>query len=153
MANTFHLKIVTVDGRRHPMANTFHLKIVTVDGLAFEGDVQRLMFRSTHGDLAILARHINYCTAVGMGTAHVVLEDGSERTAACIGGMCSMMDNECHLLPTTWEWSEDIDVERAEAAKVRAEAKLREEKLSEEARLLTESKLYRALVRIGSARH
>ena len=135
------------------MANTFHLKIVTVDGLAFEGDVQRLMFRSTHGDLAILARHINYCTAVGMGTAHVVLEDGSERTAACIGGMCSMMDNECHLLPTTWEWSEDIDVERAVAAKVRAEAKLREEKLSEEARLLTESKLYRALVRIGSARH
>ena len=135
------------------MANTFHLKIVTVDGLAFEGDVQRLMFRSTHGDLAILARHINYCTAVGMRTAHVVLEDGSERTAACIGGMCSMMDNECHLLPTTWEWSEDIDVERAEAAKVRAEAKLREEKLSEEARLLTESKLYRALVRIGSARH
>jgi F-type H+-transporting ATPase subunit epsilon len=135
------------------MANTFHLKIVTVDGLAFEGDVQRLMFRSTHGDLAILARHINYSTAVGMGTAHVVLEDGSERTAACIGGMCSMMDNECHLLPTTWEWSEDIDVERAEAAKARAEAKLREEKLSEETRLLTESKLYRALVRIGSARH
>ena len=135
------------------MANTFHLKIVTVDGLAFEGDVQRLMFRSTHGDLAILARHINYCTAVGMGTAPVVLEDGSERTAACIGGMCSMMDNECHLLPTTWEWSEDIDVERAEAAKVRAEAKLREQKLSEEVRLLTESKLYRALVRIGSARH
>ena len=135
------------------MANTFHLKIVTVDGLAYEGDVQRLMFRSMHGDIAILARHINYCTAVGMGTAHVVMEDGSERTAACIGGMCSMMDNECHLLPTTWEWSEDIDVERAENAKVRAEAKLREEKLSKETRLLTESKLYRALVRIGSARH
>ena len=135
------------------MANTFHLKIVTVDGLAYEGDVQRLMFRSTHGDLAILARHINYCTAVGMGTAHVIMEDGSERTAACIGGMCSMMDNECHLLPTTWEWSEDIDVERAEAAKARAESKLREEKLSEEARLLTEAKLCRALVRIGSARH
>ncbi len=135
------------------MANTFHLKIVTVDGLAYEGDVQRLMFRSTHGDLAILARHINYCTAVGMGTAHVIMEDGSERTAACIGGMCSMMDNECNLLPTTWEWSEDIDVERAEAAKARAETKLREEKLSEEARLLTEAKLYRALVRIGSAKH
>ena len=135
------------------MANTFHLKIVTVDGLAYEGDVQRLMFRSTHGDLAILARHINYCTAVGMGTAHVIMEDGSERTAACIGGMCSMMDNECHLLPTTWEWSEDIDVERAEAAKARAESMLREDNLSEEVRLLTDAKLYRALVRIGSARH
>ena len=134
------------------MANTFHLKIVTVDGLAYEGDVQRLTFRSVHGDLAILARHINYCTAVGMGTARVLLEDGTERTAACIGGMCSMMDNECHLLPTTWEWSEDIDLARAEAAKERAEQKLKEEKLSQEVRILTEAKLYRALVRIGSAK-
>ena len=50
------------------MANTFHLKIVTVDGLAFEGDVQKVTFRSTHGDLAIMARHINYCTPIGMGT-------------------------------------------------------------------------------------
>ena len=135
------------------MANTFQLKIVTVDGLAYEGDVQRLTFRSIHGDLAILARHINYCTAVGMGTARVLMEDGTERTAACIGGMCSMLDNECHLLPTTWEWSEDIDIERAEAARDRAEQQLREAAaLSEEARIRTESKLYRALVRIGSAK-
>ena len=135
------------------MANTFHLKIVTVDGLAYEGDVQRLTFRSIHGDLAILARHINYCTAVGMGTARGLMEDGTERTAACISGMCSMLDNECHLLPTTWEWSEDIDIERAEAARDRAEQQLREAAaLSEEARIRTESKLYRALVRIGSAK-
>ena len=135
------------------MANTFHLKIVTVDGLAFEGDVQRVTFRSTHGDLAILARHINYCTPIGMGTARVLMEDGTERTAACIGGMCSMMENECHLLPTTWEWSEDIDVDRAEAAKERAEAVLRDTRISEETRIRTEARLYRALVRLGSAKH
>ncbi len=135
------------------MANTFHLRIVTVDGLAYEGDVQSVTFRSTHGDLAILARHINYCTPIGMGTARVLMEDGTERTAACIGGMCSMMDNKCRLLPTTWEWSEDIDVERAEAAKERAEAILRDSKLSNEAKIRTEARLYRALVRIGSAKH
>ena len=135
------------------MANTFHLKIVTVDGLAFEGDVQKVTFRSTHGDLAIMARHINYCTPIGMGTARVLLEDGTERTAACIGGMCSMMENECHLLPTTWEWSEEIDVERAEAARERAEAVLRDTRISEETRIRTEARLYRALVRLGSAKH
>ena len=87
------------------------------------------------------------------GTARVLMEDGTERTAACIGGMCSMLDNECHLLPTTWEWSEDIDIERAEAARDRAEQQLREAAaLSEEARIRTESKLYRALGRIGSAK-
>ena len=91
-------------------------------------------------------------TAVGMGTARVVFADGTERKAACIGGMCSMMNNECNLLPTTWEWSEDIDVERAEAAKERAEKQLQEEKISEETRARLEAKLYRALVRIGSAK-
>lgn len=134
------------------MAATFHLQIVTVDGLAYEGDVQRLTLRSTHGDISILARHINYCTPVGMGTARVLFEDGTERRAACIGGMLSMMDNECRLLPTTWEWSEDIDLERAESAKVRAEEKLREARLTREAKILTEAKLFRALVRIGSAK-
>ena len=48
------------------MANTFNLRIVTVDGLAFEGEVESVTFRSSHGDLAILARHINYCTPIGM---------------------------------------------------------------------------------------
>ena len=54
------------------MANTFHLQIVTVDGLAFDGNVQSVTLRTVHGDIAILARHINYCTAVCMGTARVL---------------------------------------------------------------------------------
>ena len=133
------------------MANTFHLQIVTVDGLAYEGNVQSVTLRTVHGDVAILARHINYCTPVGMGTARVLFEDGTERTAACIGGMLTMMRNECRLLPTTWEWSDEIDLPRAEAAKERAEARLKED-LSEEIRVLTEARLARALVRIGSAK-
>lgn len=134
------------------MANTFHLQIVTVDGLAFDGNVQRVTLRTVHGDIAILAKHINYCTAVGMGTARVLCEDGTERTAACIGGMISMMENECRLLPTTWEWSDEIDLERAESAKARAEAALQKGGLSDEEQILIEAKLMRALVRIGSAK-
>ena len=96
---------------------TFHLQIATMDGNVFDGQVQSVSCRTIHGDLAILARHMNYCTAIGMGTAHVVLEDGTDRKAACIGGMLTMMNGECRLIPTTWEWSEDIDVARAEKAK------------------------------------
>ena len=53
---------------------TFHLQIATMDGNVFDGQVQSVSCRTIHGDLAILARHMNYCTAIGMGTAHVVLE-------------------------------------------------------------------------------
>ena len=56
-----------------------------------------------------------------MGEAHIVLEDGTRRNAACIGGMLSMMNGVCRVLATTWEWEEDIDAERAQNAKKRAE--------------------------------
>ena len=89
--------------------STFPLRIGTPDGLLFEGDVERVVCRSVGGDLAILARHCNFCTALGMGEASVVMEDGTRRTAACIGGMLSVMNGTCRLLATTWEWKEDID--------------------------------------------
>lgn len=133
------------------MAATFHLQVVSMDGLEYDGTVQRIMLRTVSGDVAILARHMNYCTAIGMGTASVVMEDGSTRTAACIGGMLSMMNNECRVIPTTWEWKEDIDIPRAEAAKQRAEEQLKNEKLDKQTRVRMEAKLYRSLVRLGTA--
>jgi F-type H+-transporting ATPase subunit epsilon len=94
---------------------------------------------------------MNYVTAIGMGTATVVFEDGTERKAACIGGMLSMMNNLCRVIPTTWEWGDEIDVKRAMEAKKRAEERLQESNLEKQARVNAEAKLYRALVRIGSA--
>ena len=130
----------------------FHLQVVSMDGPIFDGNVQKIMLRTIDGDIAILARHTNYCTAIGMGTAHILLEDDSEKTAACIGGMISVMDGECRVIPTTWEWSDEIDIERAEAAKKKAEQRLADEKLSKQAHINAEAKLRRALVRLGTAK-
>ena len=128
---------------------TFPLQIGTPDGLQFKGDVERVVCRSITGDMAILAGHCNFCTALGMGEAHVVLEDGTRRVAACIGGMLSMMNGECNLLATTWEWKEDIDVERASNAKKRAEELLAKGGLSDREYKIAEAKLHRALVRLS----
>ena len=129
--------------------NTFSLRIGTPDGLLFEGNVNRVKCRSITGDLEILANHINFCTALGMGEAEIELEDESRRVAACIGGMLSVMDGSCHLLATTWEWKEDIDADRAEAAKTRAEKLLAQSNLSEKEAKVAEAKLHRALVRLS----
>ncbi len=131
---------------------TYHLQVVSLDGTAFEGEVEKIMLRTVDGDVEILARHTNYCTGIGMGTAHVTMADGSEKKAACIGGMLSVMDGEVRVFPTTWEWSDEIDVERAHAAKAKAEETLQDAQISKEARVRAEAKLYRALVRIGSAK-
>ena len=130
---------------------TFELSIGTPDGLLFHDQVERIIVRSVTGDLAILADHINYVTALGMGESTVVLEDGSRKTAACIGGMLSVMDGACHVLATTWEWKEDIDVERAQNAKNHAEDLLKTKLEGKELRL-AEAKLNRALVRLSVAK-
>ena len=131
---------------------TFQLQVVTMDGLQYEGEVERVMLRTVHGDVAILARHINYCTAIGMGVAKVYQPDGTIRKAACIGGMLTVMDGKCRVIPTTWEWGDEIDVERAQKARERAEERLHDDKLSEQAHVRAEAKLYRALVRLGASK-
>lgn len=128
---------------------TFPLRIGTPDGLLFEGDVERVVCRGITGDLAILAGHCNFCTALGMGEAHVILEDGSKKEAACIGGMLSVMNGTCRVLATTWEWKEEIDRERAETAKKKAENLLAKGGLTDREYKMAEAKLQRALVRLG----
>ena len=66
--------------------SSFPLKIMTPDGTAFDGQVQSVSCRTITGQVQLMARHIDYCTALGMGEAHITLEDGTQRSAACMGG-------------------------------------------------------------------
>lgn len=129
--------------------STFHLKISTPDGLAFDGDVERLRVRMIDGDVCLLAQHTNYVSAVGAGEAAIVLADGQKRRAACIGGMLAMIDNEASLIATTFEWADDIDLERAQRAKAAAEARMAAAKNDKRELTLAAAKLQRALVRIN----
>lgn len=124
----------------------FKLKIVTPDGLIFDGEAEELIVRTTGGDVAILARHMNYVAPLGMGRA-VVVSGGKRRTAACIGGMLSVSDGEVTLVPTTFEWSDKIDLERAERSYQRADKVLHDSSASGTDIALAEARLHRALVR------
>ena len=139
---------------------TFHLTVVTPDGCAFDGQAERVVCRAIDGDLAILAKHGDYCTALGMGEAHIVDADcprrraapvgtppAPPRRAACMGGMLSVLDGEVRLVATTWEWAEEIDQARAEASKKRAEEILAQKDLDKRDYEMAQARLKRALVR------
>lgn len=126
--------------------NTFALKIVTPDGICFEGDAQKLVVRTTSGDVGILAGHINYVAPLGMGEATVMV-DGEKRRAACIGGMVSVVDGKVTLLPTTFEWAQSIDVERAKLSEQRAHQVLGDSTASDTEIVMAKARLRRALVR------
>ena len=125
---------------------SFPLKIVTPDGLIFDGEAEELVVRSTTGDVAVMAHHTNYATPLGMGRA-LVIADGVRRTAACIGGMLSVVNGAVTLVPTTFEWADKIDLQRANVAYDRANAVLKNPNSSETDLRLAEAKLRRALVR------
>ena len=124
----------------------FALKIVTPDGLQFDGQAEELIVRSTSGDLGILAGHTNCVAPLGMGRATVVV-DGKPRYAACIGGMVSVLDGVVTLVPTTFEWADKIDADRAEVSYQKAQNVLQNKDATATDIRLAEARLRRALVR------
>ena len=124
----------------------FALKIVTPDGLEFDGQAEELIVRTTTGDLGILAGHINCVAPLGMGRATIVT-GGKKRYAACIGGMLSVVGGNVTLVPTTFEWADEIDTARVDASYARAQSVLSNKSASEADIKLAQARLRRALVR------
>ena len=127
--------------------STFHLQIVTPDRMVFDGMAQSIILRTANGDVCILARHIDYAAPLGIGVARVTDENGKTRTAACSGGLLSVSGGEVRVLATTFEWSDEIDAERAAQAQKAAEEKLRAMQRDDVDYALAEAKLKRALIR------
>ena len=126
---------------------SFPLKIVTPDGLIYDGAAEMVIVRTITGDMAFLAKHINCVAPLGMGRA-TVIADGKKRYAACIGGMVSVVDGTVTLVPTTFEWADAIDADRAQASLDRAQKVLDNKENATETDLkLAEARLHRALVR------
>ena len=125
---------------------SFALRIVTPDGLEYDGMAEEVIVRTTTGDLGILAGHLDCVAPLGMGRATVVI-DGQKRYAACIGGMLSVSGGKVTLVPTTFEWSNEIDTDRVEASFQRAQEILKNGKSTNTEIRLAEARLRRALVR------
>ncbi len=127
--------------------STYFLQIVTPNGKAYSGMAEKILLRTIHGDITLLAKHTNYISALGMGECRVTLEGGEVRKAACIGGMVICSDGMVHVVASAFEWADEIDVKRAERSKEKAEKAL-SMNLSPNEQAIMEAKLKRALVRI-----
>ena len=132
--------------------NTFSLTIVTPDGVQFDGQAEELVVRTTTGDMGIMAGHINCVAPLGMGMA-TVLAEGQKRFGACIGGMVSVLNGQVRLVPTTFEWSDKIDLPRAKASGQRAKDVLADKASTDTDLRLAEARLKRALIRQSVAEY
>ncbi len=125
---------------------SFPLRIVTPDGMEYDGQAEEVIVRTITGDLGVLAGHVDCVAPLGMGRATILI-DGQHRYAACIGGMLSVSGGKVTLVPTTFEWADEIDADRAEASLQRAKNILQRKDATDTEIRMAEARLRRALVR------
>jgi F-type H+-transporting ATPase subunit epsilon len=128
---------------------SFKLQIIAPDRVLFDGETENLIVRTTVGDKGFLAHHEAYVAALGVGRIKVKVGD-EYRVAAVSSGIVKFRDNKAQLLAQSCEWKDEIDIERAHAAKQRAEDALKQ-KLDDKALDIAEFELRRALNRINIA--
>jgi F-type H+-transporting ATPase subunit epsilon len=127
-----------------------HLKIVTPERLAFEGDVDEVIVPGSEGEMGILPHHAPLISLLGHGVLRLK-RGGEEEVFAIFGGFLQVRPDRVVVLAETADLASEIDLERAERARLDAQ-KVLEGGIVERADLAAvRTALRRALVRIRVA--
>ena len=123
--------------------NLFSLKIITPDRMFYEGQVSMVEFNTTEGEIGIYKKHVPTTVIISPGILTITETDGTKE-AALHAGFAEILQDEVVIMAEIVEWPEEIDLKRAEAARERAEERLRS-KTPETDVLRAETALQRAL--------
>lgn len=124
----------------------FRLKVITPERVFYEGDVNMVEFNTTEGEIGIYKGHVPMTVIVSPGIL-TIYEDDRARNAALHAGFVEILQDKVTILAEIIEWPDEIDKQRAEAAKARAEERLRT-KTPDTDVLRAETALQRAIARI-----
>jgi len=131
-----------------------NLKITTPERVVLEERVSQLSVMTGAGEITILPDHIPLITVLSPGIARAIKEDGQEITMAISGGFLELSNNYLTILADTAERAEEIDLERAEQARRKAEELKQEARrnMDEEQFAVVASQLEKNLARIRAAK-
>ncbi len=133
------------------MADTFKLRIYSPNRIFLEEDAEMVELTTSEGEIGILPGHITLTTLVAPGVLKIH-QNGQVREAALLDGFLQIGPTEVIILSEACEWPEEIDVKRAEEAKIRAERKLSGGEGDTARMMRAEAALKRSLVRLGLAK-
>ena len=132
------------------MDKKLHLKITTHEKVVFDADVDEIYTKGTQGEFGILPNHIPFMSALDVGVTKVIV-DGKPEYFTTMGGVFQLKNNEALILTQTAEKGSDINIERAEEAKKRAEERLENEPDTSDVQR-AEIALSRALARLKASK-
>lgn len=127
--------------------NLFSLEIITPDRVFYKGEASMIEFTAEDGDIGVYKNHIPLTTVVAPGILTITEQEGKKQ-AALHAGFAEILPDKVTILAEVAEWPDEIDVNRATAARERAEKRLHDHEAGVDT-TRAEIALKKALVRIN----
>ena len=124
------------------------LRIVTPSGELYNDNASMVIMRGSNGDIGVLKGHQPLTTTLDYGLLKIKTEN-KELVSTLFGGFVDVQPDCITILTDSAEWIENIDMERAEAAKERAEERLKKSNSSNVDVARAELALKRAMIRLS----
>lgn len=124
------------------------LRIVTPTGELYNDNANMVIMRGSNGDIGVLKGHQPLTTTLDYGLLKIKTAE-KELVSTLFGGFVDVQPSCVTILTDSAEWIDDIDLKRAEAAKERAEKRLKENSSSVDIKR-AELALKRAILRLNS---
>ncbi len=106
--------------------NLMQVKVIAPERIFYEGQISFIEFTTTEGILGIYPKHIPMTVVIAPGVLKLV-GDGEDKIAALHSGFAEILGDSITILAESVEWPDEIDVRRAEEAKIRAERRIKDE--------------------------
>jgi F-type H+-transporting ATPase subunit epsilon len=116
---------------------TIKLQIITPEKKVFSEEVDQLSITTQTGEITILPHHIPLITTLQAGELRYK-QNNQEHTLAVSGGFAEVRSgSEVIILADSADYAEEIDVQKAEEAQVRAQKLMQEERQHDEIEYVT----------------
>ena len=129
--------------------NTFQVEIVTPDRVFYTGSADMIEFNTIDGQIGVYKNHIPMTTVIEPGVV-IIHEEDRQKVAAIHAGFAEILGDKVTLVAEVAEWPDEIDLNRAEAARDRAEERISVKAETTDLKR-AEFALHKALTRINAA--
>ena len=131
--------------------NSFIVKITAPDRLFYSGNADMIELTTTEGQIGVYKGHIPMTAVIAPGTVRIYETEGQVKSAALISGFVEILQDKVEILAEDILWPDEIDVKRAEEARIRAERRIAE-KATDTNLARAELALKKAVVRIETVK-
>lgn len=106
--------------------NIIRFEITTPERVVFKEEVKQITVPTRQGEITILPQHIPLVSILEPGVIELVKSDNSRHVLAVSGGFIEVLKDKVVVLADTAERGEEIDAEKAEAARAEAEKSMKD---------------------------